>query len=90
MRLPRRRLDRAAAPWSQSGHEDAGAFWEERDGWISRATGGPRGAMTQIVIDKVRHMYRPARGRPVLALEDVSLEINEQEFLNIMKQTSIY
>jgi NitT/TauT family transport system ATP-binding protein len=28
----------------------------------------------QIVIDKVSHMYRPPRGKPVLALEDVSLE----------------
>ena len=40
--------------------------------------------MTQIVIDKVRHMYRPARGRPVLALEDVSLEVGEQEFVALL------
>ncbi len=40
--------------------------------------------MTQIVIDKVRHMYRPARGRPVLALEDVSLEVGEQEFIALL------
>jgi NitT/TauT family transport system ATP-binding protein len=41
-------------------------------------------AMTQIVIDKVRHMYRPARGRPVLALEDVSLEVAAQEFIALL------
>ena len=29
----------------------------------------------QIAIDKVTHVYRPPRGRPVLALEDVSLEV---------------
>ena len=31
--------------------------------------------MSQIVVDGVRHMYRPPRGRPVLALENVSLEV---------------
>ena len=32
-------------------------------------------APAQIVIDGVSHLYRPPRGRPVLALEDVSLEV---------------
>ncbi len=38
----------------------------------------------QIVVDQVRHMYRPPSGRPVLALEDVSLEIPAQEFLALL------
>ncbi len=40
--------------------------------------------MTQIVIEKLRHLYRPARGKPVLALDDVSLEIREQEFIALL------
>ncbi len=39
---------------------------------------------TQIVIDKVDHTYRPARGRPVLALSGVSLEVGAREFLAIL------
>ncbi len=37
-----------------------------------------------IVIDKVSHTYRPPRGRPVLALEDVSLEVRGREFLALL------
>ena len=37
--------------------------------------------MAQIVVDRVRHTYRPPRGKPVLALEDVSLEVREREFV---------
>ena len=40
--------------------------------------------MSQIVIDRVRHMYRPPRGRPVLALEDVSLAVGTREFLALL------
>jgi NitT/TauT family transport system ATP-binding protein len=40
--------------------------------------------MAQIVIDGVRHMYRPPRGKPVLALEDVSLEVREREFVALL------
>src|SRR6201994_1555726 len=40
--------------------------------------------MAQIVVDRVRHTYRPPRGRPVLALEDVSLEVREREFLALL------
>jgi len=40
--------------------------------------------MAQIEIDGVRHMYRPPRGKPVLALEDVSLEVREREFLALL------
>ena len=38
----------------------------------------------QIVVDSVSHSYRPARGRTVLALEDVSLEIAPQEFVALL------
>src|ERR1700681_253978 len=40
--------------------------------------------MAQIVIDGVRHIYRPPRGKPVLALEDISLEVREREFLALL------
>jgi NitT/TauT family transport system ATP-binding protein len=38
----------------------------------------------QIVIDRVIHTYRPPRGRPVLALSDISLEIRPREFLALL------
>jgi NitT/TauT family transport system ATP-binding protein len=38
----------------------------------------------QIVIDKVHHTYRPLRGRSVLALADVSLEVRPREFLALL------
>jgi NitT/TauT family transport system ATP-binding protein len=38
----------------------------------------------QIVIEGVSHHYRPAVGREVLALEDVSLEVREREFLALL------
>ena len=38
----------------------------------------------QIVVDRVSHMYRPANGRPVLALDDVSLEIGAREFIALL------
>ena len=40
--------------------------------------------MSQITVDCVRHMYRPARGKPVLALDDVSLEIRDREFIALL------
>jgi NitT/TauT family transport system ATP-binding protein len=40
--------------------------------------------MSQIVIEGVRHLYRPPRGRPVLALEDVSLEVRQREFVALL------
>ena len=38
----------------------------------------------QIVIERVNHTYRPPRGRSVLALSDVSLEVRPREFLAIL------
>src|SRR5579872_6679927 len=38
----------------------------------------------QIVVDGVSHLYRPARGRTVLALEDVSLDVANREFLALL------
>jgi NitT/TauT family transport system ATP-binding protein len=38
----------------------------------------------QIVIDKVSHLYCPPSGRPVLALEEVTLDIREREFLALL------
>jgi NitT/TauT family transport system ATP-binding protein len=38
----------------------------------------------QIVVEGVSHHYRPAIGRSVLALEDVSLEVREREFLALL------
>src|SRR5260370_9830385 len=41
-------------------------------------------AQAQIVIDGVSHCYRPPTGRPVLALEDVSLDIDAREFVALL------
>jgi NitT/TauT family transport system ATP-binding protein len=38
----------------------------------------------QIIIERVNHTYRPPRGRPVLALSDVSLEVCAREFLALL------
>jgi NitT/TauT family transport system ATP-binding protein len=42
------------------------------------------GSVKQIVVEGVSHTYRPARGREVLALEDVSLEIAPREFVALL------
>jgi NitT/TauT family transport system ATP-binding protein/sulfonate transport system ATP-binding protein len=39
---------------------------------------------SQIVVEGVNHTYRPPRGRPVLALSDVSLEVRPREFLALL------
>jgi NitT/TauT family transport system ATP-binding protein len=41
-------------------------------------------AGSQIVIDRVSHVYRPLRGRPVTALDNVSLEVRDREFVAIL------
>jgi len=40
--------------------------------------------MSQIVIEGVNHVYRPPTGRPVRALQDVSLEVHPHEFLALL------
>jgi len=40
--------------------------------------------MSQIIIAGVKHVYRPARGRAVPALEDVGLEIGAREFVALL------
>jgi NitT/TauT family transport system ATP-binding protein len=40
--------------------------------------------MAEIIVDRVTHRYRPPRGKPVLALDGVSLEVREQEFLALL------
>jgi NitT/TauT family transport system ATP-binding protein len=40
--------------------------------------------MSQIVVESVKHTYRPPRGRPVLALDDVSLAVRPREFLALL------
>jgi len=37
-----------------------------------------------IRVDGVSHVYRPPRGRPVLALDKISLEVHEHEFLALL------
>lgn len=37
-----------------------------------------------IVIDGVSHLYRPVRGRPVLALDNVSLAVRDREFVALL------
>jgi len=39
---------------------------------------------SQIVVENLNHMYRPARGQPVLAVDNVSLEVRPREFLALL------
>lgn len=41
-------------------------------------------AASQIVVDNVSHMYRPPRGREVLALDQVSIEVANREFVALL------
>ena len=41
-------------------------------------------AAAQIVVDRVNHLYRPPRGREVLALDQVSLEVGNREFVALL------
>src|SRR5260221_1651683 len=41
-------------------------------------------AQAQIVIAGVSHCYRPPSGRPVLALEDVTLDVRGREFVALL------
>jgi NitT/TauT family transport system ATP-binding protein len=50
---------------------------------LETARRGVNGA-AHIVIDRVSHEYRPARGRPVLALDNVSLAVGDREFVALL------
>jgi NitT/TauT family transport system ATP-binding protein len=39
---------------------------------------------TGIIFDEVCHTYRPRRGRPVLALDKISLDVRDREFLALL------
>ena len=41
-------------------------------------------ASAQIVVEQVSHLYRPPTGRPVLALEKISLAVRDREFLALL------
>ena len=41
-------------------------------------------AASQIVVDNVTHMYRPLRGRAVTALDQISFEIGNREFVALL------
>jgi NitT/TauT family transport system ATP-binding protein len=41
-------------------------------------------ASAQILVDRVHHMYRPPRGREVLALDQVSLSVASREFVALL------
>ncbi len=45
---------------------------------------GGSSAPAAIRVEGVSHRYRPARGRPVLALDRVSLDVGEREFLALL------
>src|SRR5262249_54725208 len=49
---------------------------------VQTGTAGSGGS--QIVVKDVNHLYRPPKGRPVLALENVSLEVRPREFLALL------
>jgi NitT/TauT family transport system ATP-binding protein len=40
--------------------------------------------MSQITLTGVKHIYRPPRGRPVLAVDDVTMEVRSREFLALL------
>src|SRR5580700_8271946 len=46
--------------------------------------GYPMSGPAQIIVKDVCHHYRPSVGRDVLALENVSLEVPEREFLALL------
>src|SRR3974390_3841443 len=41
-------------------------------------------ASSQIVVDNVIHLYRPPRGREVVALDHISIEIANREFVALL------
>jgi len=45
---------------------------------------GPGPGASDIAIERLSHGYNPARGRPVTALEDVSLRVRDREFVALL------
>jgi NitT/TauT family transport system ATP-binding protein len=62
-------------PEDGEGKREGPSLHEGREGKVSAA---------EIVVEGVSHHYRPAVGRAVLALEDVSLEVRNSEFLALL------
>ncbi len=56
----------------------------EAFGGGERGQAGAAPERTEIAIRGVGHTYRPARGRPVKALETISLEVKEREFVALL------
>jgi NitT/TauT family transport system ATP-binding protein len=52
-------------------------------GSMANSTGAANGG-SDIAIERVSHGYRPARGRPVTALVDVSLGVRDREFVALL------
>jgi NitT/TauT family transport system ATP-binding protein len=51
----------------------------------SDAHGAPQPSVSSgIVVEHINHAYRPARGRSVTALQDVSLSVRDQEFVALL------
>jgi NitT/TauT family transport system ATP-binding protein len=51
--------------------------------WLGRLHATMPGP-AQIIVENVNHMYRPPRGREVLALDQVSLEVANREFVALL------
>src|SRR5437867_2163375 len=65
----------AASSTLRQGRNAQGAVVQNREGMSDGS---------QIVVEGVSHLYRPPSGRPVLALENVSLEVRPREFLALL------
>ena len=50
---------------------------------MANSNGADHGA-SNIAIERLSHGYNPARGRPVTALDDVSLEVGDREFVALL------
>ena len=52
--------------------------------WSEAPASGPAASDSEIIINDVTYEYRPKRGRPVLALDQVNLEIRPSEFIALL------
>src|SRR6185369_7699630 len=71
------------------GAGDEGGFFGRQEGadtiaWNVFMVDSKGDSVKQIAVERVSHTYRPARGREVLALEDVSLDIGTREFVALL------